>query len=277
MAFAGKGPGVTDQVAMLQLDELVGAFGATGITAGDTVLVHSSLRALGPVEGGADGVIDALLAAIGPSGTLAMPTLTWGIVNLQQPVFHQTQSPSLVGALTNVLRQRPGAERSLHPTHSVAALGARSRELVADHVNDDTPCSRRSPYGKLVEWGGKVLFIGVDTGYCTLFHGAEEWAACPWLFRPEQEQYSSITADGQVIPMLVWRHTSGVPRRFAAFEEPLREIGALTRGAIGNCPLRLLDARMATEWLLAQLQDDPYFTVDIPRLSDPLPQYFSLP
>ena len=247
---------------MLTTNYLIDSFPALGLAKGDTVLIHSSLRRLGRVDGRADGVIEALLHTVGPQGTAAVPTHTWGTVNDQQPVFHQTLSPSIVGALTNVFRQRPDALRSLHPTHSVAAIGLRAAELIAGHELDDTPCSRRSPYGKLAEWGGKILFIGVGLECCTFFHGCEEWAGCPWLFSPDQEMLYSIAADGEVIPAPSWRHTSDFPRRFTALEPALREIGALHTGEIGGCPLLLLDARPAADWLVDRLRVDPWLVVD---------------
>lgn len=91
-----------------------------GVAPRDVLHVHSSLRKLGPVEGGADGVIDTLLELVGDSGLLSVPTHTWAVVNDGQPVWHERFTPSHVGILTNVLRKRSDAVRSLHPTHSVA-------------------------------------------------------------------------------------------------------------------------------------------------------------
>ena len=58
---------------------LVDGLGNLGLTEGDVVLVHSSLSRFGYVEGGADTVVDALLAAVGAEGTVAVPTspVTW--------------------------------------------------------------------------------------------------------------------------------------------------------------------------------------------------------
>ena len=80
--------------AMLIKNELVTAFRNAGLTAGDLVLVHSSLRKLGPVEGGADTVLDALLEVLGQEGTLALPTHTFSVVTARQPVFHQSLTPA---------------------------------------------------------------------------------------------------------------------------------------------------------------------------------------
>ncbi len=242
--------------------DLVSAFNAVGLHTGEVVLVHSSLRRLGPVEGRADGVIDALLATVGPGGLVAVPTHTWGTVNAMQPVFHQTLSPSIVGTLTNVFRQRPEAVRGLHPTHSIAAIGPRAAEFVGGHEQDQTPCSRTSPYGKLVSWGGKILFIGATLESCTFFHGCEEWAECPWLFTKTQEQLYSITAADRVIAVPSYRHAPNNPRRYPTLEEPLKELGILTLGVLGDCPLRLLDAPKAADWLVTRLREDPELVVD---------------
>lgn len=241
---------------MLTVNELTTAFRAVGLTEGTTVLVHSALRKLGPVEGGADGVIDALLAAAGASGTVAMATHSYATVHAGQPVFHQTLTPSIVGTLGNVFRQRPGAIRSLHPTHSVAALGARAAEYVRDHEKDDTPCSPVSPYGKLITWGGKVLIIGPGLECCTFFHCCEELAGVPWLLGVTEHLYS-ITADGRIIDVPSRRHAGGVSDLYPMLENELLHRDALTLGAAGACPLRVVDAQKASAWLVGELKKDP--------------------
>jgi aminoglycoside 3-N-acetyltransferase len=237
--------------------QLTDGFRAAGLQGGDVVLVHSSLRKLGPVEGGADTVIDALLETVGPDGTLAMPTHTWKVVNAEQPVFHQALTPSNVGALTNVFRQRAGVIRGLHPTHSVAAIGPRAAELVDGHERDDTPCSATSPYGRLRDWGGKILIIGEGLNCCTFFHGCEQWAGMPWAVSPQPFQLFSITAGGQVHPVSLRHHIVNTWDQYPRLEGPLISAGALRISHLGDCPLRLLDARAAAEWLIARLQRDP--------------------
>ncbi len=186
---------------------------------------------------------------------MAVPTLTFSTVSALQPVFHQTLTPSVVGTLTNVFRQHPEAMRSLHPTHSVAAIGARAAELVAGHEQDDTPCSLVSPYGKLITWGGKVLIIGPGLECCTFFHCCEELAEVPWLFGVTEQLYC-ITADGRVISVPSRRHAGGVSNLYPMLENDLLKIGALDIGYAGACPLRILDARRASEWLIGELQKD---------------------
>lgn len=236
---------------------LAEAFRTTGLASGDLVLVHSALRKLGTVDGGADAVIDALLDAVGSDGTVAMPTHTWKVVNKDQPVFHQTLTPSNVGALTNVFRLRPGARRSLHPTHSLAAIGPRAAALTEGHEHDRTPCAAGGPYDHLRAWGGKVLIIGADLACCTLFHGCEEWSGQPWAVRPEAERLYSITADGRVLTVDQHRHHINTWDQYPRLEEPLIAAGALRLTMARDCPLRLLDARLASDWLISRLRADP--------------------
>ena len=103
---------------------------ALGVRPGGALLVHASLRALGPLPpGGAEDVIRGLLEALGPDGTLLMPALSYASVSPRSPVFDVLVTPSCVGALPEFFRTRPGTLRSVHPTHSVCALGRLAAEL----------------------------------------------------------------------------------------------------------------------------------------------------
>jgi aminoglycoside 3-N-acetyltransferase len=56
----------------LAVNKLVADLRRLGIAAGDLVMVHGSLRAIGAVKGRAEGIVKALDAAVGPDGTLLM-------------------------------------------------------------------------------------------------------------------------------------------------------------------------------------------------------------
>ncbi|MEK7415985.1 MAG: AAC(3) family N-acetyltransferase [Planctomycetota bacterium] len=236
---------------------LADAFRAAGLGVGDLVLVHSALRKLGPIDGGADAVIDALLDTVGRDGTVAMPSHTWKVVNRDQPVFHQTLTPSNVGALSNIFRLRPAAVRSLHPTHSIAAIGPRALALTEGHERDRTPCPAGGPYERLCTWGGKVLIIGADLACCTLFHGCEEWASMPWVASRDAIPLTCIAADGRSIPVTMRGHITNTWDQYPRLEPHLIAAGALRVTQIHDCQLRLLDARLAADWLIERLRSDP--------------------
>src|SRR5215471_3417369 len=111
-----------------------------GLEPGGIALVHSSLSALGFVVGGAEAVIDALEEALGTGGTLLLPTHSWEAMEAGCRVFDVRQTPSCVGIISETFRAMHGSIRSLHPTHSVAAIGPRAPWIIAAHDQCTTPC-----------------------------------------------------------------------------------------------------------------------------------------
>ena len=88
-----------------------------GLTGNETILIHSSMKSIGEVAGGADTVLDAWIEYFG-HGLLLLPTHTWKNINSDSPVYNPKETPSCVGLLTNMFLKRDGVIRSLHPTHS---------------------------------------------------------------------------------------------------------------------------------------------------------------
>jgi aminoglycoside N3'-acetyltransferase len=145
------------------------------ISRGDDVLVHSSLKSLGSILGGADAVLDLLLELVGDSGTLIMMTATTSFASTHR--FDLLNTPSETGTLTEIMRRRNPSNRSFVPMTSFVAAGARKSEYleVFDSYLDGT-----SPFSKLLKFSGKVLLLGVDFDRCTLYHLAEERAKAPY-------------------------------------------------------------------------------------------------
>jgi aminoglycoside 3-N-acetyltransferase len=108
---------------------------ALGVRRGGVLLVHSSLSSLGFVAGGAHTVIGALRMALGPEGTLVVPTHTWDRPGRGDFAFDVRSTPSCVGVISETFRAMPEAIRSLHPTHSVAAVGPMARDLTPSPVS----------------------------------------------------------------------------------------------------------------------------------------------
>ncbi|MDF2485997.1 MAG: aminoglycoside N(3)-acetyltransferase, partial [Herbinix sp.] len=121
-----------------------------GIQPTDTLLVHSSMKAIGEVEGGADTVLNALMDYM-KDGLLILPTHTWEQMNDEYLIFKVTTEPSCVGLLTNLFLKRQGVVRSWHPTHSVAAYGKDALEYCSGEENSETPCPRTGCWGKLYD------------------------------------------------------------------------------------------------------------------------------
>ncbi len=232
--------------------DLLQAVRGLGVAPGDTLLVHSSLDHLGKFSGKPSDVLAVLQEAVGPGGTLLLPTLpfTGPTVDYaqQRRVFDVRRTPSRMGLLTELFRRTPGVIRSVHPTHSVAVWGADAAALVAGHVHAKTPCGVGSPYARLLDRDGKILFLGCDVKVMTFFHTVEELLEPRMPFSPfTQQEYllESVDADGRTWttrtrlsdPVLVRR------RNLTKLLPVLRQRGAWREASVGGLRLRLVGAR----------------------------------
>ena len=138
---------------------------SAGIQPGDHLMVHASLSKMGFIEGGADTVVEVLKEMVGAEGLILMPTSPIARLQLDyvsaNPLFDVLATPSAMGKVSEVFRTSDGVVRSYHPTEPVAAWGAQAYEYIKDHTNKNTPYHWDSPYGKLIQHGGKILYIGV--------------------------------------------------------------------------------------------------------------------
>ena len=136
-----------------------------GIEKGDSLLVHSSLSKMGYLENGPDTLIDALLEVIGTDGNLLMPSSPNALLQLDYvksyTLFDVQKSPSKLGAITEVFRKRNGVIRSLNATEPVCAIGPDALYFTEGHFNELTPYTKKSPFYRLTEKNGKILYIGV--------------------------------------------------------------------------------------------------------------------
>lgn len=156
-----------------------------GIPAGAIVMVHSSLRALGPVVGGAHTVAQALLDVLGPEGTLVAYVdvelfIEDDDADEDVPVFDPRLAPAARdhGVLHEVLRTWPGALRSAHPDAGVVAIGHRAAWVVDEHPFQ-YGYGEGTPFARVVEAGGQVLMLGAPLDTITLLHHAEHLARIP--------------------------------------------------------------------------------------------------
>lgn len=184
-------------------DDIEGAVRALRLD-GLPLCVHSSLRSFGRVDGGADAVVDGLLAA---GCTLLVPTFTAhrvpapagrryprNAMDYDAPPSDEwitepfdpasTVVSATMGAIPRAVARRPGRHRSAHPGNSFCALGPLASELTAGQE----PLRPYVPFERLIGRGGAVLLVGVGLDRMTLIHLAEvragrelfrRWAAGP--------------------------------------------------------------------------------------------------
>ena len=176
-----------------------------GIQPADNLLVHSSMKSLGPVQGGADTVLDALMDAV-PEGLLILPTHTWQQMDAKYSFFDPETEPVCVGILPELFRKRPGVVRSLHPTHSVAVYGNGAEEYIKGEENCTTPCPPEGCWGRLKDINAKILLLGVTHTRNTYIHSIEESFNIPERFTDKQVRFQIKLPDGSVKSVDMYRH-----------------------------------------------------------------------
>ncbi|MGI8484805.1 MAG: aminoglycoside N(3)-acetyltransferase [Thermomicrobiales bacterium] len=229
---------------------------------GSVVLVHSSLSQLGNVAGGADAVIDALLKVVGPTGTVLFPTLTGTERDSPDdpPVMDVRSTPCWTGRIPETARQRPYAVRSLHPTHSISALGAAADRYAAGHETGGTPCDQHSPYYRLIDEGGFILLLGgVSQESNTTLHCLEELAAVPYHLQPDVTDGVVIDADGDEHIVRNRLHLWQWEREFTKVNGPLAAAGALQSGIVGKSIAQLMSAKILADTILPMMREDPLY------------------
>lgn len=205
---------MTGDGARSSRDRLASELRSLGLLPGQHLLIHCSLRRLGPVAGGAATVLAAIRDVVGPAATLVVPAqTTWNsltsrafrtatagldddararyIANL--PGFDRASTPSAgMGAFAEHVRTRPGACRSAHPQTSFAALGPDAAAAMSLH-DLDCHLGERSPLGWLYDTDAAIALIGVGYSACTAFHLAEY--RLPGEL-PRQEYHCFVDSDG---------------------------------------------------------------------------------
>ncbi|MHB0879182.1 MAG: AAC(3) family N-acetyltransferase [Anaerolineae bacterium] len=247
--------------------DVAAAARSLGLAAGDTVMFHSSLSSMGTVAGGADAVIDGMLQAVGPEGTVVVPTLCNWEPGEQAQVFPRwdpVRSPSYVGRITEVFRQRPEARRSDHATHSVAAIGRRAEELTAGHGSGGERLgpfgprafARASPWQRLIDWDAHYCFIGVTYRVNTMVHMVESLLVEHALERAPSDRRPSLAAaiTDWLVPG-IWPTVRIDDRE--AIEALLAERGLVRCGSIGSATLRCSPAGQMVRTWVEIIEADP--------------------
>ena len=237
-------------------DDLIRELSDLGLSAGNIVMVHSSLGRIGWTVGGPVTVIRALLEVLGPEGTLVMPAEspdlsdpgTWNddrveadwhdVIRAHLPVFDPQTTPTTMGAIPEAFRTFPGTLRSGHPLVSVCANGRQANDITKDHALEFCE-GRGTPFEKLYDLDALTLLIGVGFDRCTSLHYAESLvpgrrttiSRFPMIRDGERvwvEKPDMATDNGVHFPV--------VGARFV-------EHGTVRRGRIGNADTMLFSTR----------------------------------
>ena len=234
------------------------ALSVLGVQQGDTVLVHSSFKSLGPVDGGAETVISGFLDAIGEEGTLVFPTFCQKDFRNVYQTWHLDKE-SDVGWLTNYFRKRDGSIRSDQATHSVAACGRDAYELTRTHGitgkrfgnMGDTPFAKDSPWEKMYLKNAKIVLLGVSPLYITFRHYAEYCYIDECLLRLQQHaEYEEMKAQlAEFGKKGVWPHLDNM-----VLADILASNGAITTAKCGDAELLCVSTVSFVDTALLELR-----------------------
>ncbi|AHG88626.1 aminoglycoside 3-N-acetyltransferase [Gemmatirosa kalamazoonensis] len=214
---------------------LVAQLRALGVRDGDVLLVHTSFRAVRPVDGGPAGLIDALRDAVGPTGTLVMPS--WGDDDEQPFDPERTPAAADLGVVAEQFRRLPGVRRSAHAA-AFAALGPAAAEITADPL-PLPPHRAESPVGRVHDVDGLVLLLGVGHDADTTLHLAELLAGVPYRTR----KHVTVRGPDGAPTRLAYDENDHCCARFALADDWLRARGLQREGPVGSAHARLVRSR----------------------------------
>ena len=199
----------------LNADDLTRDLIRAGIEKGDILMVHSALSRIGNVRGGAQTVIESLMKAVGPEGTVLMPAFGAPVTEMNEtdtPIDLRT-ARSRVGTITEVFRTMPGVLRSSHPFTSICAWGKQAEYLTNGHQNAPQNCHADSPLGRLHHLGGKIIGIGIDMGTVSFYHVIEDsWPGFPIQVYDKPQMVNYIDQSGNRITREILRYRKELSR-----------------------------------------------------------------
>ena len=228
--------------------EVAGQLRAIGVEEGGVLLLHTSFRATRPVEGGPRGLIEALHDALGPEGTLVMPS--WSGENDEPFDPRSTPVPPSLGVVADTFWRLPGVVRSNH-CQAFAAAGPEAARITSDPL-PLPPHIPESPVGRVHDLDGQVLLLGVGHDADTTLHLAELIAGVPYRV----PTYCTALQHGRPV-RVDYEENDHCCERFALADEWLRARGLQSESRVGQAHARLARARDIVGVTLEHLAEDP--------------------
>ena len=237
---------------MISKHEISAFLEDAGIKPDDIVTIHCSLRAIGKIGNGADGLIDAFCGYL-RDGLFIVPTHTWDKVCRASPHYDVRTTVPDIGTLAEVAAFRKDGVRSLHPTDSVAVFGKGAAEYVRGEEQCASPAPPGSCISRLYEENGKVLLIGVGHERNTYLHSVDERLKIPDRLNPNPFEITIVDHDGNTLksPPFHTHFTAAsdrcVSEYYPNYKEAFESTGAVTYSRLGNALVYVCDCRKMTD------------------------------
>ena len=250
---------------MLNKTQLTNNFRALGVETGDILLVHSSYKSFGGVDGGPQTVIDALLEVLGQDGTLIMPTFNFDFCKGAD--WDVRETPSQMGFMTNLVRQDARATRVFHPIYSFAVIGKHAEAF--GELRDKSSYGANSAFAKLRELDGKIMVVGLSyNDSMTFFHHVEEMEGVDYRYL--KDFTGNITDwDGNTTidtyQMLVRNLEMGVETMVDPMGALLEEAEIIKSRKIGDADVKLMKANKVYEFTVREMKRDPHLLYQIEK------------
>lgn len=233
---------------------------AMGLNGDEAIIVHSSCKAIGY---DANDIIDTLIDFF-KEGTLLIPTHTWRIVNDLNPIYDPKMESNL-GIIPNLFLKREGVIRSLHPTHSIAGIGKKAKEILIDEEYNTTPCQPGGAYDKLRLLHGYVLLLGVGNERNTFIHSVEEVLNIPNRLS-SKPMHLQIVKDGSLMDSYMRKHYNfhqpHISEDFPKLDEALLYFDIMKKCSFGLAKASLLKCDEAFKLIRYILRKEPELIVE---------------
>jgi aminoglycoside 3-N-acetyltransferase len=234
--------------------QLRAALHRLGVREGDALMLHSAFGRHYGFDGTIEQFTDTLIEVLGAHGHLLMVSLPYRSSTLEYlqrlRVFDVRRAPSMMGLVSEYFRRRSGVLRSLHPTHPVLVHGPNAAWFANGHELSRHPCGPGTPFEKLAERDGIVVFFNVPFATFTFFHHLEHLISLDLPFALYTDEVFEVpVVDQRGEPGLVKTHAftreAIARRRFEVLERALRARGAITTVKIGNSRMEAIRVRDA--------------------------------
>ena len=249
----------------VSFDELVLNFRKMGLTNGDVLLVHSSYKSFGGVEGGPQTVIDALRSILTEDGTLIVPTFNYDFCDGKP--FDIKKTPSKMGIISELVRTDSNSKRTIDPVFSFAILG-KHRDYLAE-LRSEHSFGPNSIFAKLRELDAKIMIIGLAYNESmTFFHHIEETQGCDYRYFKEFKgsitNYDDVKQDGKII-IFVRDIERGVQNAVDKMGSIMEQEGIVKNTIIGKSEIKIMKVNDVYQRTVEEMKKNPHILIKIKK------------